>query len=174
MARVAFMTFGILREPWGHPDVQSFVDVDIEIFAKAEGASGFIDRDRYPTDPTGNPFGEYATGRFVTPEFRDRDTPTLSLWADLESVFAFAYTGDHAAALRRRREWFVKPAWPIYVAWWVADDEWPDWRNANTRLEHLHDHGSTAFAFDFRSPFGADGQPIKVNQPRITAARAST
>lgn len=36
----------------------------------------------------------------------------FTLWRDLESVYAFAYYGDHhAGALRRRKEWFVEGAW---------------------------------------------------------------
>lgn len=56
---------------------------------------------------------------------------TLSLWADLESVFAFAYNGVHAGlnaeALKHRKEWFLTPEWPTYVAWWVEDNHEPDW-----------------------------------------------
>jgi len=167
MSQLAFMTFGILREPGGHPDVQGFFDAGVDVFANTDVAIGFIDRYRYPADTGGDPFGEYVAGRFVTPGFDDRVAPTLSLWRDLEAVFAFAYAGVHAPALRRRKEWFVTSEWPTYVAWWVADDRRPDWPEANARHEHLHDHGSTSFAFDFRSPFAADGQPIMLDRSRI-------
>ncbi|HKG24044.1 MAG TPA: DUF3291 domain-containing protein, partial [Thermomicrobiales bacterium] len=97
------------------------------------------------------------TPHFVTPELAGREAQTLSLWRDLESAVAFAYSGLHAEALRRRRGWFPAPAWPSYAAWWVADDNRPDWREAMRRLEHLHDRGPSTIAFDFRSPFDATG-----------------
>ena len=37
---------------------------------------------------------------------------TLSLWDDLESVYAFPYNGRHAEALSKREDWFRKPEWP--------------------------------------------------------------
>jgi hypothetical protein len=172
MSRLAFMTFGILREPGGHPDVQPFFDTGVDVFVNVDVANGFIDRYRYPANPGDDPFGTYVAGRFVTPEFADRVAPTLSLWKDLEAVFAFAYAGVHADALRRRKEWFAKPAWPVYAAWWVADDHRPDWREASTRLEHLHDHGATSYAFDFRSPFGADGHPASLDRTRAATLKS--
>ena len=168
MSRLSFMTFGIPRKPGGHPDVQGFVDRGIDVFATVDAADGLIDRFRYGANTEADHFGEYVTGRFVTPNFADCVAQTLSLWMDLETVFAFSYAGVHAGALRQRTEWFLKPAWPTYVAWWVADDHWPDWREANTRLEHLHDHGASAFAFNFRSPFDADGDPISLDRPRVS------
>lgn len=172
MSRLAFMTFAILREPSGHPVVQGFFDVGGDVFATADAAEGFIDRCRYDGEAGNDPYGQFVTGRFVTPEFSGRVAQTLSLWTGPEAVFAYAYAGIHADALRRRREWFVKPAWPTYVAWWVADDRWPDWCDAHVRLEHLYDHGSTPFAFDFRTPFGVDGQPVILDRARVATDQA--
>ena len=115
-----------------------------------------------------------ATGRFVTPNGADRVAQTLSIWTALQYVFAFAYAGDHAEALRRRKDWFLKGSWPTYAAWWVADDCWPQWEDANTRLEHLHDHGKhQSYAFDFRSPFPIQGRPLILDQTPIAALQRS-
>ena len=92
---------------------------------------------------------------------------TMSLWDDLESVYAFAYNGRHAEALGKREEWFRKPEWPTYVAWWVEDDHIPTREEGATHLEHLHDHGSTYYAFDFKTPFSADGQPCRMDRDRV-------
>jgi hypothetical protein len=81
--------------------------------------------------------------------------------SDLESVYPFAYQGLHGEALRLRREWFVKPAWPTYVAWWVGDADEPSWEDAFRRMEHLHDHGPTPYAFTFSTPFDAEGHPAE-------------
>ena len=173
MARVAFMTFGILREPWGHPAVQGFVDRLNGVSATADSSPGFIDQYRDQDTGDGNQFGTVVTGRFVTPNVADRVAQTLSIWTALQYVFAFAYAGDHAEALRRRKDWFLKGSWPTYAAWWVADDCWPQWEDANTRLEHLHDHGSTSYAFDFRSPFDIEGRPLILDRTRIAALQRS-
>ncbi len=176
MSCVAFITFGVLREPAGHPQVQGFFDRSGTVFATAEASHGQIDYyrgqgDQYRVSAEGSPFGAYTTGRFVTADLAGREEQTLSLWADLEAVSAFAYAVPHAEALRHRREWFLKPAWPTYAAWWVADDDWPDWPEANARLEHLHDHGASAIAFDFRSPFDAEDRPTLLDRGRITVQR---
>ena len=71
---------------------------------------------------------------------------TLSLWRDLEAVHAYAYRGFRARALRLRTEWFVKPLWPTYVAWWVTEGEEPTWEDAVARLDYLQDHGPWVLA----------------------------
>ena len=157
MPRIAFYTFGILCEPWGHPAIKDFEDRGASIWESAEGTPGYIGYlDAYDADP-----------RFVTAE-----TPaaiTFSLWADLESVYAFAYAhqGRHAEALRHRRAWFLKGDWPTYVAWWIANDHTPTFQEAVERFEHLHDHGPSPFAFNFRTPFDADGRPVQLDRHLI-------
>jgi hypothetical protein len=160
MTRVAFFTFGVLREPVGHPQSQGFVDRIEGSFAEAAASPGFIGYPQETLVEQGNP-------RLIWPAMKgpDRDAMmTLSLWRDLESVFAFAYAhqGVHSEALRLRRDWFLKPEWPIYVAWWVGDDHLPTWQEAVERHHHLHTHGATAYAFDFHAPFDADGHATRV------------
>ena len=58
--------------------------------------------------------------------------------------------------------------WPSYVAWWVEDGQKPAGEDAAKRLELLHDEGSTPHAFDFKTPFDADGQPIILDRHKIT------
>src|ERR1700682_5823416 len=45
MARLAFMTFGVLREPWGSPGVAGFEARLDRVFAAADLAPGMIARD---------------------------------------------------------------------------------------------------------------------------------
>ena len=82
------------------------------------------------------------------------DPATISLWDDLESVYT--YNGRHMEALKQRAEWFVKPEWPTYVAWWVEDGKTPTREDAARRLEHLHDRNSDPHAFDLKTPFNAE------------------
>ena len=163
--RLAFYTFGILRAPQGHAQVQGFVDRIPGVSAASWGAAGYLAAVR--NRPPG--FGP----RFYDPAVHAFAPQTLSVWADLESVFAFAYHGPHAEALRGRREWFVTPPWPTYAAWWVAGDHLPTWDEAAARLEHLHDHGPTPFAFSFKHPFDPDGRPTALAHAPVTA-RATT
>jgi hypothetical protein len=174
MARVAFFTFGVLRRPTSHPQSQGFVDRIAGAFAEASAAAGFIG---YPQEKEARP----DNPRLVWPAAKGPDREammTLSLWQDLESVFAFSYArqGVHSDALRLRKEWFLKPAWPNYVAWWVGDDHLPTWQEAVDRHLQLSRHGPTADAFDFHAPYGAEGRPTRVLRRPIAldlAPRAS-
>jgi len=94
---------------------------------------------------------------------------TLSLWNDLERVVAFAYNGAHAEALMRRKDWFQAVGLPSYVAWWVAEHHDVDWKEGSERLDHLHAHGSSAFAFNFAKPFDAGGNPCRLDRPAVEA-----
>jgi hypothetical protein len=165
MTKVAFFTFGILQEAQGHPQVKEFFDRVTRNFETAEQSDGFSGRSTFNPETSQHSWGERVSPRFILGGQHDgtRAPSTLSLWEDLESVFAFAYSGVHAEALSRRKEWFLKPAWPPYVAWWVPDDHTPDWYEATTRHEHLHDYGPSPYAFDFRRPFGSDGNPIEMD-----------
>lgn len=80
---------------------------------------------------------------------------------------AFSYFGLHAEALAHGREWFRKPAWPPYALWWVDGAARPDWREAVTRHAHLHEHGPTAYAFNFKHPFDAAGQPADIDRDKV-------
>jgi hypothetical protein len=60
----------------------------------------------------------------------------------------------------------------VYVAGWVADDATPSWEEAMARLDHLHEHGSSPQAFDFKAPFDAAGNPATIRRfpaPRLLA-----
>lgn len=162
MPCLAFFTFGILREPKGHPQVQGFFDSSGAMFPAARNSPGYISGRGFVTDHSTNAPAvrrDLYPSSVADPERHPPQASTLSLWQNLEAVHAFAYHGIHADALRYRKEWFVKPAWPVYVAWWVADDEAPSWEEAMARLDHLHQHGATAQAFDFKSPFDFAGNP---------------
>lgn len=180
MAKLAFYTFGILEEPVGHPDSLGFLQRIPSVFEGAEQSDGFVGRavSRSFDDPDpiwGDPS---ARPRFTSEQLKSRedsvpepydgyDPTTISLWDDLESVYAFAYNGRHMEALKQRDKWFVKPGWPTSVAWWVADGETPTREDAATRLEHLHDEGATPYAFDFKTPFDSEGQPWKIDRAKI-------
>ncbi|HEX2347934.1 MAG TPA: DUF3291 domain-containing protein [Ktedonobacterales bacterium] len=170
MARVAFFTFGVLQEPRGHPQTRGFEERVAASFAEASGSPGFI----------GYPQGMHALPDDPTLEWPAAKGPqreammTLSLWRDLASVFAFAYglRGVHNEALKLRKQWFVAPEWPNYVAWWVADDHLPTWREAVERHRLLSERGPTPDAFDFHMPYDTEGNAISVLRRPIALGRA--
>ena len=157
MPRLAFYTFGILREKEGHPQVQGFYDRIDTVFKQARSSDGFI------------ALSDASWGEYVSPRFYDKNIhavapATLSLWKDLESVCAFAYRNQHGEAFKLRQEWALKPEWPTYVAWWVEDDHIPNRKEASEKLEYLHDNGSGPSAFTFKKPFNQYGQPVELSR----------
>lgn len=167
MARVAFYTFGILREAVGHPQVQGFFDSLSSNFGAAEQSDGFIDRARF--DPESGLFnwGDMVSPKFFAKDAHAYDPKTLSLWEDLESIFAFAYSGVHSDALKKRKDWMIKPDWPSYVAWWVSDVSIPDWEEGKKRIEYLNDYGPSEYAFDFKISFDASGKNLDINKALV-------
>ncbi|MEU7279011.1 DUF3291 domain-containing protein [Streptomyces sp. NPDC045431] len=176
MPRIAFTTFAVLKQPYPHLSNTDFNELEPLVFGASESSPGFIARAEAvdSTDTKWTNFGrDYgAWGKFEAPSFytggRDDDTDTrastLSLWTDLSSVRAYAYSGIHRQALRDRRRWFVSLPHRLYAAWWVADDVIPTWREACLRLEILNEFGPTAHAFDFKHPFDPDGNPLSPSE----------
>jgi hypothetical protein len=172
MHRIAFTTFAVLRQPYGNPKVEGFENLLPPTLEEAERSPGFI---AHPVEDNGQghlsvfdrqwgAWGKFEVPRFYTGQ-RTNETlscaSTLSLWENLESVFSFVYHGLHRNALQRRHEWFLKPEWPSYAAWWISASTVPTWRDACHALEYLHDHGSTPAAFTFHHPFAADGTQMR-------------
>ncbi|NKB72862.1 MAG: DUF3291 domain-containing protein [Candidatus Latescibacteria bacterium] len=164
MTRLAFLTYGILRESGDHPATKGFVDRSEASFSQAEESVGFIDRHRAIEGQT---WGSYATSRFYDEQIHGADVATLSLWMDLESVCAFAYRGIHGEAFQKRRDWFIKPEWPTYAAWWVDDEHCPTWEEAYERHGYLHDNGPSSRVFNFKRPFDEAGSPTELDREKL-------
>ena len=171
MMPLALYTFGMFKRPAGDPANDGFYELNDPIFEVADGATGLIARSGYASDPGPDPWGTEVYPRFYR-EVGDGWSPaTLSLWTDLEALFSFTYFGLHAAALKRGREWFQKPSWPPLVMWWHGGQSYPTWAEAARRHEHLHDHGSSPIAFDFKEPFDQTGAPTELDKHRIRELR---
>ncbi len=169
---LALYTFGIFIRPYADPANDSFHARNDINLAAVECSDGFIARSGYDGDPGPASWGPHCYPRFYAAE--GHSPSTLSLWRDLDAPYAYAYSGIHAEALSRGREWFqrpaappLKPAWPPYVLWWVAADHVPDWREAVERHEYLHDHGASAHAFDWKAPFDAEGRPASLDRDAV-------
>ena len=138
------------RSEMTDPVMAEFVARLSEINALAERSPGFIWRLQT----------EDGDATAVRPYQDNRILINLSVWADLPGLRSYVFRSAHAAVMRRRREWFERFD-RIYVAlWWVPAGHRPPVAEAVARLAHLEQQGSTAFAFSFTEPFGADGQPV--------------
>ena len=158
MAKVVFMTTGLLHEPMGHPRVEGFVQRAPGVFGAAEASEGFLG---FPADQNED---DFTTLVYRAVESADRASNTLSVWRDLESVFAFSYSGAHAEALSKRQEWFGPSEFPGYAAWWIPDDQEPTWAEAQDRFGRLCHAGPGLHAFDFKHALGPDGEPYQIDR----------
>ena len=168
MAIIAFATFDILRAPLDAPRTREFIRTADAVFGSAVNTKGFMGAPNMDMD-----MGDRPKPRFFVADKHVFAPTTMSLWADLESVFAFAYNGIHAEALKHRKEWFLTPEWPTYVAWWVDDKHDPDWVEACNRLEQIHDQGPTRHAFDFGKTFDPDGGEYRLDSNIIQDRKAT-
>ena len=173
--QLAFMTLGILRKPFGHADVQGFVDRIPGVYAQMDASQGFHARSIRDLGTYLHSWGDttlpawYPKGGAVP----EQVAVTLSLWADLESVAAFAYHGAHAEALSKRHEWADRAVVPMYVAWWVDADQPITFPEGYQRIEALYRNGSTAFTFNCAKPFDAEGKACVLDREAMKAKAAA-
>ena len=117
-------------------------------------------------------------------DIQEFDDPLLllnmSVWESIESLRAFTYTTAHTDVLRRRREWFDKPAEAHLVLWWVPAGHNPTTAEATERLEILRRDGPSPRAFTFRVPIGPEavesGEPLvdaKFRWPELVAVQTA-
>ncbi len=147
-----FAQFNVARflVPLDDPANHDFVDRLDDINRQAETAPGFVWRAK---DESGN-----------STAMNPYDDPLViinfTVWESREDLWAYTFSGDHLAVMRRRREWFEKHLEPYHVCWWVPAGHVPSVAEAVERLEHLRQHGVTPHAFGMRDevpPPGEDG-----------------
>lgn len=141
---LAQINIGRLHHPVDDPRVSEFIDNLQPINELAEASPGFVWRLQ---DESGNATAIRA--------FDDETIlPNLSVWESLEALKNYVFKSDHAAFLRRRREWF-KPMddLPVLTMWWVPAGHIPSLTEAKERIDHLAEHGPSATAFTFRPTF---------------------
>ena len=171
--KLAFMTLGILRQPFGHAEVQGFVDRVPGVYGAVDASEGFHEMSVRDLNTYLHSWGDTSLPDWYPEKAgTDRVAITLSLWADLESVAAFSYSGPHAEALTKRREWFDRSPVPPYVAWWVETDKAITFPEGYERMESLFRNGSTALAFDFRNPFDPEGKACVLDRAAMKAKAA--
>ena len=170
---VALYTFGVFAAPSEDPINDGFHERNDPILAAVDQAPGLIARSGYDDEPGPPCWGEQVFPEFYIEKGDGWSPSTLSLWTDLESAFAFSYNGLHAEALAHGRDWMVRPKWPPYALWWVADGHQPDWQEAVARHRQLHETGPTPFSFNFKSPFDGSDQVTQIDRDRVKAIAAN-
>ena len=142
---LAQLNVGIIRGPMDSPVMADFAAALARINAIADASPGFVWR--------------LQTEAGDATALRPTDNPNLlvnmSIWRDLASLRAYVYHSEHAALMRRRREWFEHMPALFLVLWWVPQGHHPDVSEAMTRLELLRAGGPTPQAFTFRESFPA-------------------
>lgn len=170
---LAVFTHVELKAEVGEPVVQGFVDRLVPLFAISRDHEGFIaqswdyterqldlppwERDMGPWAPDDLPSfyeGPKRGGCYAANQ--------ISVWRDLESLRDYTYRTDHVEALRKRREWVRESDAPAHVLWWIEAGEIPSQAEGCRRIEHLHEHGSTAWAFMANKPFNSEGEPVSI------------
>jgi len=75
----------------------------------------------------------------------------MSVWESRETLFNFTYRTQHTDVFRMRKEWFAPLDIPHLALWWLPADQLPIAQDVKTRLDHLHMHGASPFAFTFKT-----------------------
>jgi hypothetical protein len=57
----------------------------------------------------------------------------MSVWEDLESLFAYVYRSDHLQVMAQRRLWFEKPAGAFMALWWLPRGRLPSFEAGRRR-----------------------------------------
>ena len=81
----------------------------------------------------------------------------MSVWETAEALFDYVYKSDHLSVLRRRKDWFEADGRPRLAMWWIEAGQIPSVDDGVVRLDHLAEHGSTAYAFTFKDQFPPPG-----------------
>jgi hypothetical protein len=148
--QLAQINVGRTLAPLDDPQLAGFVDRLDEINALADRSPGFVWRLQ---GESGN-----ATDVAVSPD--PNFIVNLSVWDDIESLFAYVYKTDHTRVMAQRRQWFEKPSGAFMALWWVAAGRRPSAEEGLRRIEVLDRKGPTAEAFTFKMPFDAEGRRI--------------
>jgi len=90
----------------------------------------------------------------------------MSVWEDVAALHAYVYRSRHVEIMRRRREWFERPAEVYLTLWWVSAGYRPSVDEALERMELLRQNGPTADAFTFHSTFPPPDMPVS-SKPRV-------
>jgi Domain of unknown function (DUF3291) len=143
---LAEINVGRMLGPIDSTIMQEFADSLDRINALAEGSEGFIWRLK---DESNN-----ATSIPVTADVLL--IINLSVWKNIDDLFAFTYKTAHTEYLRRRGEWFERLRDMHMAMWYVPAGHIPSVTEAMDRIAYIRANGPTPFAFSFKQRFTVD------------------
>ncbi len=154
---LAQVNIALMRSPLNDPLMSEFVASIDEINALADDSPGFVWR--LQTDQ-GN-----ATD--LRPYNDERILFNLSVWESLEQLQSYVYKSAHGEVMQKRHQWFEKFEGMYFALWWVEAGHIPSVMEAKQRLDYLNEHGTSEWAFNFKSPFPSpDRSPTNpINPP---------
>lgn len=140
---IAQVNIAKMLAPIDSPVMADFVANLDRINALAESSDGFIWR--LKTE------GNNATDIKVYDD--DFIIVNMSVWRDIDNLFAFVYKSSHTEIFKRRREWFEKMSDMYMCLWYVEEDKMPAAIDTVDRLDYIRKHGETPYAFTFKKRF---------------------
>ena len=129
--------------PIDDPIMQDFVAQLLPINALGDQSPGFVWRLQ-------SEIGDATSIKVYDNEFI---IINLTVWENVDVLRQFVYKSAHSGVLRDRKRWFEKFDGPYYALWWIPAGHLPDPQEGKERLEHLREHGDTAYAFSFKDEF---------------------
>jgi hypothetical protein len=160
---LAQLNVGEILYPMDDPRMAGFADRLDAVNALADRSEGFIWR-LVDDDPTYD-----AATELRLPGDQDM-LVNMSVWTGFEPLYRYVYKTVHAKIMRDRRNWFKPLKRRHLVLWWIEPGALPTLEDAAERLGHLDQHGATPFAFDFATPFNADGSRLQKTLPKKDCA----
>ena len=76
-----------------------------------------------------------------------RETYTLSVWDSADALEFFAWNTVHRRFMKNRHGWFLPPATPFLVMWWIEIGTIPTIEDALARLARLREEGPSEAGF---------------------------
>lgn len=77
----------------------------------------------------------------------------MSVWESIEALEDYAYKSNHAEAVRKRAQWFVRPTRSPLVLWWIEAGRPPGVEEAKTKFDLLWEFGPSPEAFTFSNRY---------------------
>ena len=152
---VAQMNVGRMVDESGSPALAAFMARLDEINALADTAPGFVWRLQ----------GADGNATDIKPTDDTRYIVNMSVWTNVDALFAYVYRTSHREVMVRRREWFEQPDGPYQVLWWVRAGHLPTVEQGLARLGLLRAEGPSPAAFTFKSVFPAPKEDARDMEP---------
>lgn len=139
---VAQYNVAMLKAPAA--DLPDFLAEVARVNAVGDEAPGFIWRYKSPGDENSL---DDTVGPYII---------NLTVWASLDDLWNFTFSGDHLDMLRRRRDWFV-PGEMTNILWYLPDWWFPWWpimptpEEAEARVCYYWENGPSEIAWTWKT-----------------------